>query len=80
MHAGLSSKLVRKAGLEPARAMLTTPSRWRVYQFHHFRKTFYMLSLNLQSHQLQEHQYHLLLAHEMNLLHQLARHLVLHLQ
>jgi hypothetical protein len=32
--------LVRKAGLEPARAMLTTPSRWRVYQFHHFRKNF----------------------------------------
>ncbi|GEM_PF-203161 len=30
--------LVRKAGLEPARAMLTTPSRWRVYQFHHFRE------------------------------------------
>jgi hypothetical protein len=28
--------LVPKAGLEPARAMLTTPSRWRVYQFHHF--------------------------------------------
>ena len=32
----LSSLLVPKAGLEPARAMLTTPSRWRVYQFHHF--------------------------------------------
>ncbi len=32
----LSLWLVPKAGLEPARAMLTTPSRWRVYQFHHF--------------------------------------------
>ena len=49
MHAGLSSKLVRKAGLEPARAMLTTPSRWRVYQFHHFRENFF--SLNLQRRQ-----------------------------
>ena len=28
-------KLVPRAGLEPARAWLTTPSRWRVYQFHH---------------------------------------------
>ena len=25
-----------KAGLEPARESPTTPSRWRVYQFHHF--------------------------------------------
>ena len=25
-----------KAGLEPARGSPTTPSRWRVYQFHHF--------------------------------------------
>ena len=37
---------MRKAGLEPARAMLTTPSRWRVYQFHHFRENYF--SLNLQ--------------------------------
>ena len=32
----LSMQLVPKGGLEPPRAMLTTPSRWRVYQFHHF--------------------------------------------
>ncbi len=28
--------LVPKTGVEPARAKPTTPSRWRVYQFHHF--------------------------------------------
>jgi hypothetical protein len=28
---------VRMEGLEPSQAMLTTPSRWRVYQFHHIR-------------------------------------------
>jgi hypothetical protein len=27
--------MVPMAGLEPARALPTTPSRWRVYQFHH---------------------------------------------
>ena len=29
--------MVRMEGLEPSQAMLTTPSRWRVYQFHHIR-------------------------------------------
>jgi hypothetical protein len=28
--------MVPKTGLEPARILSTTPSRWRVYQFHHF--------------------------------------------
>ena len=28
--------MVPKAGFEPAQASPTTPSRWRVYQFHHF--------------------------------------------
>ena len=28
--------MVPKPGFEPGRAVLTTPSRWRVYQFHHF--------------------------------------------
>lgn len=28
--------MVPKPGLEPGRFVATTPSRWRVYQFHHF--------------------------------------------
>src|SRR4030042_6041048 len=28
--------MVPKAGFEPARVFPTTPSRWRVYRFHHF--------------------------------------------
>ena len=28
-------KLVPTGGVEPPRTMSTTPSRWRVYQFHH---------------------------------------------
>jgi hypothetical protein len=28
--------MVPKPGLEPGRVVPTTPSRWRVYQFHHF--------------------------------------------
>ena len=28
--------LVPKGGFEPPRGSPTTPSRWRVYQFHHF--------------------------------------------
>jgi hypothetical protein len=28
--------MVPKPGLEPGRILSTTPSRWRVYQFHHF--------------------------------------------
>jgi hypothetical protein len=27
---------VPKGGFEPPRVLPTTPSRWRVYQFHHF--------------------------------------------
>jgi hypothetical protein len=27
---------VPKPGFEPGRELPTTPSRWRVYQFHHF--------------------------------------------
>jgi hypothetical protein len=27
---------VPKGGFEPPRGLPTTPSRWRVYQFHHF--------------------------------------------
>ena|GEM_PF-4756990 len=34
---GLGQSFMRKAGFEPAQAKPTTPSRWRVYQFHHFR-------------------------------------------
>ena len=38
--------MVPKAGLEPAQASPTTPSRWRVYQFHHFgNKAHYFLSV-----------------------------------
>jgi hypothetical protein len=35
--------MVPKAGFEPARFVATTPSRWRVYQFHHFgiKKLYY---------------------------------------
>jgi hypothetical protein len=29
-------KMVPKGGFEPPRGLPTTPSRWRVYQFHHF--------------------------------------------
>ena len=28
--------MVPKGGFEPPRGLPTTPSRWRVYQFHHF--------------------------------------------
>src|SRR4030043_379011 len=28
--------MVPKGGFEPPRVLPTTPSRWRVYQFHHF--------------------------------------------
>jgi hypothetical protein len=30
--------MVPKGGFEPPRGLPTTPSRWRVYQFHHFGK------------------------------------------
>jgi hypothetical protein len=30
--------MVPKGGFEPPRGSPTTPSRWRVYQFHHFGK------------------------------------------
>ena len=33
----MSRDSVRKAGLEPARLLGATPSRWCVCQFHHFR-------------------------------------------
>ena len=33
----MSIDRVRKAGLEPARLLGATPSRWCVCQFHHFR-------------------------------------------
>jgi hypothetical protein len=39
--------VVRKAGLEPARVLPTTPSRWRVYQFPplpHSRRYFFSVS------------------------------------
>ena len=29
-------QMVPKGGFEPPRGWPTTPSRWRVYQFHHF--------------------------------------------
>ena len=32
--------MVPKGGFEPPRGLPTTPSRWRVYQFHHFGKIF----------------------------------------
>jgi hypothetical protein len=32
--------MVPKGGFEPPRGLPTTPSRWRVYQFHHFGKMF----------------------------------------
>jgi hypothetical protein len=43
--------MVPKGGFEPPRGLPTTPSRWRVYQFHHFgnlpafRKVSYVLQL-----------------------------------
>ena len=32
--------MVPKGGFEPPRGLPTTPSRWRVYQFHHFGRIF----------------------------------------
>ena len=32
------NRIVREAGLEPARLVSATPSRWCVCQFHHSRK------------------------------------------
>ena len=36
LTANLLKLLVPKGGFEPPRGSPTTPSRWRVYQFHHF--------------------------------------------
>jgi hypothetical protein len=39
----LSDAMVPKGGFEPPRGLPTTPSRWRVYQFHHFGIGFFQL-------------------------------------